>query len=312
MKNILVIGSIAYDHIMSFNGSFKDDILAGSLEHLSLSFLANSRKTFFGGCSANISYSLRLLGDNPLIFGVLGSDYAEYIKWLSSNDIETKHIEIDKQSLSAAAFILSDENQNQISIFSPGAMGNLELAASLDSVDLAEIDLVILAPDVPQRMIKIAEHLISKKIPYVFDPGQAVTGLSKEYLTIIISGCSGIIANEYEIDLLSTKLKVPLNHLVNWVDFLIETVGEEGSYIFEGGKKTHIPAIGGIQAVDVTGCGDAFRAGFLHSYSRGMDLATCCKYGSTVASFVIDQVGTQTHEFSYKDFKARLRRFYDL
>ena len=85
MKNILVSGSIAYDHIMFYKGRFKESLIPDELENLSVSFLADSREMFFGGCAPNIAYTLNLLGEKPLILGIAGNDFEDYRNWLSSN-----------------------------------------------------------------------------------------------------------------------------------------------------------------------------------------------------------------------------------
>jgi len=310
MKNILVSGSIAYDHIMFFNGRFKESIIPDELENLSISFLAKSREIFYGGCAPNIAYSLRLLGENPIILGVAGNDFDEYRVWLSRNHISTDCIFIDKDNPTAAAYILNDKDQNQISFFSPGASGNPGLCKDLVCCDTFSVDLAILAPGVPERMLSIAEHMIRENIPYLFDPGQAISALSKEYLAIIIDGCIGIIANEYETSLLKEKMRMTFPQITKWAGFFVETLGENGCVLYEGKKQKDISAIKGLQVADVTGCGDTFRSGFLYGYVNEKTLEECCEMACTAASFVIDKTGTQTHNFTKAEFNARLKKSY--
>lgn len=310
MKNILVSGSIAYDHIMFFNGEFKDSLIPEELKNLSVSFLAESRETYYGGCAPNIAYTMRLLGGHPLIFGVAGNDFDKYKDWLSRNHLSTECVIIDKDNATAAAFILTDNNQNQISIFSPVKMSDTFFRDKIHRCDAAKIHSAILAPDTPKRMLAVAESLQKENIPYLFDPGQAISALSKEYLAIIIDGCSGIIANEYETSLMQEKMRMNLDQITKWAGFYVETLGENGCTVFQEDKHTHIPAIGGLQIVDVTGCGDAFRAGFLYGFTNGKSLEESCKIACTAASFVIDKTGTQTHTFDKKEFNVRLKKFY--
>lgn len=303
-------GSIAYDHIMFFNGEFKDSLIPEELQNLSVSFLAESRKTYFGGCAPNIAYTMHLLGENPVILGVAGNDFDKYKDWLSRNHLSTECVIIEENSPTAAAFILSDNNQNQVSIFSPVKASDTVFREKVQNCDSSKIHSAILAPDTPQRMLAIAETLQKEGVPYLFDPGQAISALSKEYLAIIIEGCSGVIANEYETSLLQEKMRMNLDQIIRWAGFYVETLGENGCTFFQDDKNTHIPAIGGLQVVDVTGCGDAFRAGFLYGFTNDKGLEECCKIACTAASFVIDKTGTQTHFFDKKEFNARLKKFY--
>jgi adenosine kinase len=53
------------------------------------------------------------------------------------------------------------------------------------------------------------------------------------------------------------------------------------------------------------GCGDAFRSGFLHGFSRGWDFLSCAKLGTVMGSFAIEQHGGQNHAPSSEQIKAR-------
>src|SRR3989338_2465310 len=106
MKNILVTGSVAYDHLLTFAGEFRESIIAEQLEHLSVSFTADSHKTDFGGCGANIAYSLKLLGENPLLFAVVGNDFERYENWLKKNEISTEYLVRNPDYPTANAYVL--------------------------------------------------------------------------------------------------------------------------------------------------------------------------------------------------------------
>lgn len=307
MKNILVIGSIAYDNIMFFDGEFKNSILLKDIDHLSISFLAKSRKTFFGGCSINIAYTLSLLREKPLVVGVAGYDFAEYKKWLSKEKISIKNIVIDKNNPTAAAYILDDKNQNQITIFSPGAMNNSKICKNLKHCNLDGVDLAIISPDLPSRMISMTKDLKKNNISYIFDPGQALSSLSKKDLMFIINDSKGIISNQYEASLLGKILNMDISRIANLSSFFVITLGEKGCIYYYKNIHKKIPAIKGLKIKDVTGCGDAFRSGFLHGYVNNKSLGECCKMANASASFVIETVGTQNHKFTYSEFLSRLK-----
>lgn len=60
---IVVTGSIAYDYLMTFPGSFSEHILPEHMARISLSFLVDSMERRRGGCAPNIAYTLALLGE---------------------------------------------------------------------------------------------------------------------------------------------------------------------------------------------------------------------------------------------------------
>src|SRR5450759_3537304 len=91
MKTI-VTGSIAYDYLMTFPGSFTDHLLPDQLAHVSLSFLVDSMERRRGGCAPNIAYTLALLGEKPTIMATAGVDFDEYRQWLESSGVDTSLI----------------------------------------------------------------------------------------------------------------------------------------------------------------------------------------------------------------------------
>ena len=59
------------------------------------------------------------------------------------------------------------------------------------------------------------------------------------------------------------------------------------------------------QAVDPTGCGDAYRAGVLYGLTLGKDWKTCAQLGSVCGAIKIEHHGTQSHHFTAEQFAQR-------
>lgn len=298
MKKILVTGSIAYDHLMTFDGEFADSMIAEQLHNLSVSFLAKTHVQEFGGCAGNIAYSLKLLDCEPIILGVAGMDFDRYKSWLGECGISTDQIFVDKQKVTASAYVLTDKKQNQISIFAPGAMENLEDGLELKGVDPSTVACAIIAPEPPKRMLSFSRYFTRVGLPFIFDPGQAIPALSKEDVLELIEKSAGMIANDYEVEMLMKKLEMTMEELCDLCGFLIKTTGEKGCEIYEKGQMLKIAAVSGVEVVDATGCGDAFRAGFLSGYVNGLSLEKACERANKVASFVIAKSGTQKHKIT--------------
>ena len=55
-------------------------------------------------------------------------------------------------------------------------------------------------------------------------------------------------------------------------------------------------------AVDPTGCGDAYRAGLLLGLEKGWDWQTSGRVGSLIGAIKVQQEGTQNHQFSMDEF----------
>ncbi len=74
------------------------------------------------------------------------------------------------------------------------------------------------------------------------------------------------------------------------VKIAIETRGEEGSLVLAGGTRLVVPAYP-TEAVDPTGAGDAYIAGFFAKYVAQEDPGWCSSVGSAAASAVVETVG---------------------
>ena len=122
--NIVVTGSIAYDYLMTFPGSFTEVILPEHLQRLSVSFLVDEMEKRRGGCAPNIAYTLALLGERPKLMGTAGQDFGEYRQWLEAANIDTTLVKEIAGKFTASFFCSTDKNNNQIASFYTGAMAN--------------------------------------------------------------------------------------------------------------------------------------------------------------------------------------------
>src|SRR5918912_4100850 len=89
---VLVTGSIATDHLMSFPGRFADQLLPDQLDKVSLSFLVEDLDIRRGGVAANISFGMAQLGLHPVLVGAVGEDFGDYRSWLDRHGIDTSFV----------------------------------------------------------------------------------------------------------------------------------------------------------------------------------------------------------------------------
>ena len=144
---IFVTGSIAFDYIMVFPGRFRDHILPDKMHVLSVSFLVDSLTRLRGGTGANISFNLGLLGEQPVLVGSVGEDFAEYRAWLEGHGVDCRAVKVIAGDHTASCFINTDLQDNQITAFYPGAM------AQAASISIIEAGVTARRPgrDRPQR-----------------------------------------------------------------------------------------------------------------------------------------------------------------
>src|SRR5512139_638973 len=168
---IIVTGSIAFDYLMSFPGSFSEHLLPEHLQRVSLSFLVDSMDKRRGGCAPNIAYTLALLGERPRLMGAAGQDFGEYRQWLDRAGVDTSLVKEVPAKFTASFFCSTDRDGNQIASFYTGAMAH---AGEMSFRDAGACDLAIISPNDPGAMIQYAAECCALAIPYIFDPSQQV------------------------------------------------------------------------------------------------------------------------------------------
>lgn len=288
---LVICGSIAIDRIMNFSGRYRDLVQPDKLHVLSLSVLLKALEDSPGGVAANITTNLALLGEKPVLLGSVGPDAKEYIAKLSALGIDTSHIHTSK--LPTASFnVITDSEDSQVGGFYQGAMGD---ADSLSFKPWQGKDaLVMVSAHNPEAMNRQVAETSKYGLRLVYDPGQQVVDEATD-LKAGIEAAELIFVNDYEFSTLCQKTDITAQDLKARVPLVITTLGKHGSVI--EGKNVDMPinidAAKPKQVVDPTGAGDAYRAGFLYGYLRQWDLRTCGQLGAVVASFIVEQHGTQ-------------------
>ena len=291
--SVLICGSLAFDTISNFPGRFAQQILPDQLHILNVSFLVPTLRKEFGGCAGNIAYSLKQLGGDPLIMATLGKDGDLYRNHLSDMGLNLKHVHMVQDDYTAQAIIITDQDNNQITAFHPGAMGQAHiLRIEAD----ASIKLAIVAPDGRDAMIQHAEQLQLAKIPFIFDPGQGLPMFDGDDLKRFVSQATWVAVNDYEAKLLADRTGSSLADLSkSHLKGLIETLGADGCNVYIQGEKTHVPGVKASAVVDPTGCGDAFRGGLLYGLSNGWDLVKSVALANRIGAIKIAAAGPQNY-----------------
>ena len=291
--SVLICGSLAFDTITTFPGRFAQQILPEQVHILNVSFLVPSMRKEFGGCAGNIAYSLKQLGGEPLIMAALGKDGALYRTHLETQGISQKHVLTVDDDYTAQAIIITDQDNNQITAFHPGAMGQ---AHRLKIEADAEIQLAIVAPDGRDAMIQHAEQLQAAGIPFIFDPGQGLPMFDGADLDRFVSQATWVAVNDYEGKMLAERTGRSLAEIsTSHLQGLIETLGAEGCNVYIQGEKTHVPGVQAAAVVDPTGCGDAFRGGLLFGLSQGWDLVKSVHLANRMGAIKIAVAGPQNY-----------------
>lgn len=302
-----VAGSVGLDHLMTFPGKFTDSLVAGSLEKVSLSFLVDGLDVRRGGCAANISFGLGVLGLNPILIAAVGKDFGDYDAWLKRHGVDTSHALVSTENHTAHFTVTTDTELNQIASFFPGAMSearNIELKPITDKI--GKFDIFVISPDDPEAMLRHTEVALELGIPIAADPSQQMARMSGEEIKKLIDGATYLFMNEYELALAIQKTGWSDHEILQRVKYRIVTLGSEGARVESvDGTFIKVGCAKERAKVDPTGVGDSFRSGFVAGLAWGLSLERCAQLGSMIATYVIETTGTQEYRFTSSEFAER-------
>ncbi|KKG14987.1 sugar kinase [Methanosarcina sp. 2.H.T.1A.6] len=283
---ISVVGHIALDYIVDV------EKIAG----LNESSPVIDYEEYPGGGAANIAVAIAKLGGKSQLISPVGMDFSSsgYEKLLKEACVDLSRLYSIEDLKLSKAFIFTDREDNQTTYFYWGASSKFkELEPEpADFVHLATADCVYNA-----KIAQIAGFVS-------FDPGQDLVTYSKEKLETILAHTDILFANKHEIRRVSEMTGKTFSELRAMIDVIVVTYDSEGSKIYTDNDEWAIPVVS-VKAVDPTGAGDAYRAGFLLAYTRGYSLPTCGKIGSTVASFAVQTRGCQTGLPTWEEMRSR-------
>ncbi|KZX15239.1 adenosine kinase [Methanobrevibacter cuticularis] len=302
-RGLLAIGHTALDYIIKVK-EFPVANASASIETM---------KNLYGGAAANVAMVGATIGLKTSLVSAVGKNFidSEYHKQMQKLNIDTESLIISKNKDTPTAFVLTDENQDQISYFYLGAGKEFKKSA-IPLKAIKKVEVVHLATGDPD--FNCRSGIASKKEGKIvsFDPGQDLHLYDNKKLKEVIKNCNILFGNHFEIERILDSLSVDIEGLKELgPSIIIKTCGKDGSVIYNNHEKIRVDSVY-RPATDPTGAGDSYRASFIHSYLNGDSLKDCAKFASSVSSFIVEKKGCQTNIPNFKEAKSRMRDFYNL
>jgi adenosine kinase len=309
---IAVTGSIATDHLMTFEGKFRDSLVVDQLDKLSLSFLVEDLEVRRGGVAANIAFGMARLGLHPVLVGAVGRDFDDYRAWLVRHGVDCESIHVSELKHTARFVCTTDTTHAQIATFYAGAMTearDIELAPVAGR--LGGLDLVLVSANDPDAMVRHTQECRDRGYAFAADPSQQLAWSEGELIRSLIDGATYLFSNEYEAALTEQKTGWNAEEILSRVRVRVTTLGVKGVRI---DRKDEPPVqIGSAPAraeTDPTGVGDGFRAGFLAATAWGLSMERAAQVGCLLATHVIETTGPQEYALTRDSFLSRLADAY--
>jgi adenosine kinase len=310
--SLLICGSIATDHLMTFGGEFRDSLVVEQLDKLSVSFLVDELEIRRGGVAPNMCFGLGMLGLSPVLVGAAGDDFADYRSWLERHGVDCSSVRISETRHTARFVCTTDATMAQFASFYPGAMSEARLIELKPIADrVGEPTFVLIAADDPDGMLRHTSECRQRGYRFIADPSQQLAFSGGELIRDLIDGAAYLFSNEYESHMIESKTGWSAEEVLDRVGVQVTTLGKDGVRILRRGEPDiELPAAKDVHALEPTGVGDAFRAGFLAGLEWGLTHERAAQVGCVLAAYVVETVGTQEYDFTPSEFVKRVEESY--
>lgn len=259
-------------------------------------------KVFFGGPGLNIAYDLGKLGCRvlPVLSYVSDDKRADIEALLAGVGESGEALEPPIPGSSGVALMMQDESKNQLTIACRNSAGmQTPPLREMDDRWFRESRYAVLAIMLPQNVPEFLKRVKKNGVPLVFSMRADKKIFPKEILWDALTTAKLIFMNDTEQDYLTELFGLEKSEALfeaGNAEVIATTCGKKGCVIRwrENGavREQIVPITDCGACVDATGAGDAFVAGFLYGYIHDKPLEVCAQYGSTAASFVIEQTGS--------------------
>lgn len=259
--------------------------------------------TIPGGDATNESVVLAKLGNRAGLVGMIGQDRFgdAIISALRENGVHTDYVIANHLARSSACAVLfqSDGSRNfatfrganeafELKYFPPDALnhtrilnvGSMFTMKSLDGAPMAKLLMEAQARNVITSADMKAD---------TYHLGYQGIRCTMRHLDYFLPSYDEATYLTGETDV-ARMARVFLNDGVKCVAIKL---GAEGCYINDGREEQIVPAFK-AHAVDTTGAGDNFVAGFLHGVLRGWTVRECALFGNAVGAVSVGHIGATT------------------
>ena len=296
---ILVTGSTAIDQTGIYEGSFEDYQAGYPIKGFNVSFQLADMRTSFGGCAPNIAHGLTQLGINAIPLSSAGRNFVDqYRGHLIDLGINIDFIAVDEDVASCAScMMINDAHGNQVIGFYPGP-DNPKRQSPETLPFIHNIALAILGPEEPELTLRQGRILFQHNVPLIVDPGQVISAFSRSQVRELLSLARYLVINHHEFEVLKTNGGVTDEEVFEQVPEVALTHGDKGVVIYSREGICHVDAVPDVKVNEVTGCGDAFRAGYAYGILNKLNLKERGQVGCIMAARNLENPETQRYRIT--------------
>jgi ribokinase len=254
-----------------------------------------------GGSAANTVVGLARLGCKVGFIGKVGNDKESnlLLEDFRRENVDVKGVIHAKTGESGLVLGFIDKNGERALYINSGVNDTIALS-EIDTRYVIQAKFAHLTSFVGEKSFQTQKKLLEllpEKVKVSFDPGTLYARRGLAELEPIIKRTYVMMPNRIELNLMTGHdeyVKGADSLVAKGVKVVAVKLGSEGSYITNGRERYHVDAFK-VKAVDTTGAGDAFCAGFLYGLLNNRGLRECGALGNFVASRKVLKIGARTN-----------------
>jgi sugar/nucleoside kinase (ribokinase family) len=264
-----------------------------------------------GGSACNTLVGLSYLGVDASLCGVIGNDFygKRFSESISESGLKGELSTVDTETGRVLSCITPDGQRTMFTSLGAAAMLSPDHLSSLpwDSSEYVLVEgYLAYNPPVFEKMFELAS-LNSVKV--ILDLSAAtVIRDCKEVLTKVLSNGVGVlVANEEEGEEFasSSEESVMLSKLAEFAEIAVLKLGSKGVQLKKG-DSVEVVKSNSVKALDTTGAGDSWMAGFIAAILQGKSLSASAEFGNKVGAEMVQVLGAGLPASKWEDLKKEL------
>jgi len=306
---ILGIGNAIVDVICKVDDSFiiKNNLTKSTMklffdeiEFQKLLINLKIEKTISGGSVANSIVGISQLGDKVGFIGKISDDNLgiQYEEGLKKENVKFFYSKKKEELPTGTCLILVTPDSERTMCTFLGTAGKIN-ENDINSNKIKESEMIFLEGYLwdegePKKAFDKAIKSANKVAMSLSDQF-CVDRHKLKFLELVKNKLDITFANEQEIiSLIDAKnFDEVINFSKQINKLVVITRGEKGAIAINGQEVTECGIQKNLQIIDLTGAGDLFAAGFLHSYINKLSTKDSLEKGTEMSSKIIQQIGAR-------------------
>lgn len=249
-----------------------------------------------GGAASNFAVSLARLGSDAALFGHVGNDDegTEALRSLQEENVDTSRVIIEDSLSTGFVIILVGEDGQTMKLRYRGANTKLS-PKDITPTLLEDIEIAHAASVSIPLAKKLAATSAKVRTRSSIDVGEELITQSLEEVRAMICSFSIVFMNKLVFERIFNEEPTPRKvqeELGGNLEVLNVTLGATGSITASVDTAFQTPAFN-VRAVDTTGAGDAYGAGFIHFFTQHYPIEKTAERATAAAAMQITQPGAR-------------------